>query len=151
MQTVGSKGWGCWGDCFRGTGFPFGVMEMLWSQVEVVVAQHFEYTERQWTVHFKLANFRSREFYLNLKKQLPSVGQTSWPNRRKAIPRTSSFVRASETARPGGRVRTGARERLPGSVRGAACTYALSLIKILLCVCLPELMPNRPERPNAGA
>lgn len=61
-----------------GTGSPFGVMKMFLSQVEVVVAQYFEYTECQWPVHLKRAHFRSREFYLNFKKRL-AFGQADLP------------------------------------------------------------------------
>ena len=34
-------------NCLMGTVFYFGVMEMFWDEIEVVVVQHYECTEHQ--------------------------------------------------------------------------------------------------------
>lgn len=42
--------------------FPFGRMKGFWNWIEVVVAQHWEYTKCTWIVHFKMFSFMLRTF-----------------------------------------------------------------------------------------
>lgn len=63
-RLVGSRGWGLGrigSDSLTVTGFLFGVMGMLWNQVEVVIVKHYEYIK----FHFKIVNFMVRELSLN--------------------------------------------------------------------------------------
>lgn len=45
--------------------FYFGVMEMFWDLVEVMVAQHCECCKCHCIVHIKIVSFMLCEFYLN--------------------------------------------------------------------------------------
>ena len=53
-----------------GTGFPFGVVEMFWNSVEVIVAQHGEWTQCHQIFHLKMTNFMLREFPLSKNTQV---------------------------------------------------------------------------------
>lgn len=47
-----------------GYGVPFGVLEIFWAWVRVLVAQHCEYKYHQ-SVYVNMVNFILCEFYLN--------------------------------------------------------------------------------------
>ena len=48
-----------------GAGFPSGVVEMFGNSVEVIVAQHGEWTQCHQIFCLKMTNFMLREFHLS--------------------------------------------------------------------------------------
>lgn len=49
-----------------GWGFDFGMVEMFWNYIEMVIAQQLEYAKYHWLAHFKMIHFRLCEFHLIL-------------------------------------------------------------------------------------
>ena len=45
-------------------------MKLFWSQIEVTVAQHCEWTESYWLVDFKMLNFMFCELDLDKNKEI---------------------------------------------------------------------------------
>lgn len=65
-----------------GLGFPFGVMKILWNQIEVAVNQLCAYIQCHCILHFKMVHFIFCEFHsvkkyqLNTKKQKTNQNST---------------------------------------------------------------------------
>lgn len=57
------------GNCLMHTGFPFGVMEMFWNWIKMIVAQYDEYSKCYRIIHVKMVNFMLCEFYFTKKKK----------------------------------------------------------------------------------
>lgn len=53
-----------------GAGFPSGVVEMFGNSVEVIVAQHGEWTQCHQIFCLKMTNFMLREFPLSKNTQV---------------------------------------------------------------------------------
>ena len=71
-RLVINKGWGqggMEGNCLMHTGFPFGVMEMFWNWIKMIVAQYDEYSKCYWIIHVKMVDFMLCEFYFTKKKK----------------------------------------------------------------------------------
>lgn len=57
-----------WGVTVDVTGVSSGGDGMFWKQMEAVVAQHCEWTQWPWIVHFKMVNVTLGEFCHNFRK-----------------------------------------------------------------------------------